>query len=226
MAFGMQTSGGDFLPIIKYDARAGKLFRVDRNMGGGNDAVELPQGTKFALDFGSLEVGYVDFTAQGPVRHMVPFGATIPAQPSDKNDEGKVRFRPGFYAKVAGQSLDGLREWCSNAAVLLNALDDLWNTFAALPESGQGKIPLISIIGSTPVKSGKGAQSSTNYAPIFKINGWIDRPDLFGARTVPAPRGTAQQAAPVAPVAPVAQPAQPAAPPVPPPAAPPASMPF
>lgn len=221
MAFGMQTSGGDFLPIIKYDARAGKLFRVDRNMGGGNDAVELPPGTAFALDFGSLEVGYVDFTAQGPVRHMVPFGATIPQQPGEKNDEGKVRFRPGFYAKVAGQSLDGLREWCSNAAVLLNALDDLWQTFAAAPEAGQGQIPLISIIGSTPVKSGKGAQSSTNYAPIFKINGWIDRPDLFGARTVPAPRAAAQQAAPVVqpaqPVAPVAQASA---------AAPPAAMPF
>jgi len=220
MALGMQTSGGDFLPIIKYDARAGKLFRVDRNMGGGNDVVELPMGTAFAIDFGSLEVGYVDFTAQGPVRHMVPFGTTIPAQPSDKNDEGKVRFRPGFYAKVAGNSLEGLREWCSNAAVLLNALDELWNTFASAAEAAHGQIPLISIIGSTPVKSGKGAQSSTNYAPIFKINGWIDRPDLFGARTVPTPRATAQQAAPVAPVA------QPAAPPVPPPAAPPASMPF
>ena len=31
MPFGLNISGGDFLPIVKYDARAGRFFRVDRD---------------------------------------------------------------------------------------------------------------------------------------------------------------------------------------------------
>ena len=167
--------------------------RVD----GGSDPIELPPGTKFALDLGTLEAGFVAFTAQGPIRHMVPYspGVVLPPQPQDKDGEGKLMFRPGFWTKIAGNALDGVREWCSNAAVLLNALDELYQRVSTTPEAAAGQIPLISISGTVAVKSGSGARASTNYAPVFQLEGWTDRPALLGERTVPPPR--AQQTPPV-----------------------------
>lgn len=230
MAFGMNTKTGDFLPIVKYDARAGKFFKMEKRVDGGSDAIELPPGTKFALDIGTLEAGFVAFTAQGPVRHMVPYsdGVALPAQPQDKDADGKLLFRPGFWVKIAGNALDGAREWCSNAAVLLNALDDLYQQIVHAPEAAAGQIPIICIASTVAVKSGTGTRSSTNYAPVFRIEGYANRPDILGPRTTPIPgtRPAPPQAAPVAPPA-----AQPAAQQTPPPAAPPAaavapSMPF
>jgi len=235
MAFGMQTTSGDFLPIVKYDARAGKFFKVEKLVGGGSNPIEIPMGTKFALDFGTIEAGYVMFSNQGPIRHMKPYvdGVAMPAQPQDKDDKGKLIFRPGFYIKVAGNALDGVREWCSNAQVLLNAMDELYQQYVRAPEAAAGQIPLIAIVSTTPVTTGSGAQKSTNYAPVFRIEGWVLRPDICGPRTTPLPGTTTNgHGAPAA--APQAAPAQPA-PVTPPPAqqapqapaaSPPASMPW
>ncbi len=203
VAFGMNTSSGNFLPIIKYDARAGRLFKVDRDAQGVNQQVDITSPTlQFAIDFGTFEVGFVNFTAQGPVRAMVPFGGHIPDQPQTVDDKGKLVSRPGFYALVAGNAIDGIREWCSNAAILLGALDDLWQEFAEAPDAKAGLIPLISIISAIPVKSGSGATTSTNYRPVFKIVGWVERLPGMGERTIAPPGG----------VLPPSEPKQPAQP--------------
>lgn len=190
MAFGMKTNSAEFLPIVKYDARAGKFFKVEKRVDGGSDAIEIPLGTKFALDTFTFEAGYVMFGPQGPDRHMVPYteGVQLPPQPQDKDADGKLLFRPGFYAKIAGNAIDGVREWCSNAAVLLNAMDELYQQIIRAPETAAGQIPIISIAATVAVKSGSGARSSTNYGPILKLEAWAERPDVLGPRTVPAPR--------------------------------------
>ena len=194
MAFGMQVASGQFLSHVRYDARAGKMFKMDKRADGGSDAVELPPGTRFAVDLGTFEAGYVAFTAQGPVRHMVPYttDTALPPRPADLDSEGKPMFRPGFWTKICGTAVYGAREWFSNAAVLLGAMDDFWTTATASAEAAAGQIPLIAITGTVPVKSGSGARTSTNYAPVIQIVGWVDRPEaLLGPRTVPAPRAQA-----------------------------------
>jgi hypothetical protein len=189
MAFGMKTVTGDFLPICKYDARAGKFFKIEKRLDGGSDPIELPNGTKFALDIGTLEAGYVAFGPQGPIRNMVPYteGVEIPPQPQDKDAEGKFMFRPGFWAKIAGNALDGVREWCSNAAVLVNAMDELYQQVIRAPEAAAGQIPIICIASTVAVKSGSGVRGSTNYVPVLRIEGWALRPDALGPRTVQPP---------------------------------------
>jgi hypothetical protein len=188
-AFGMKTTTGDFLPHVRYDARAGKMFKIEKQPDGRNVPYEIPLGTKFAIDFGSFEAGYMTIGAQGPVRQMQPYinGAVMPPPPQDKDQDGALVFKPGFYTKLAGNALDGVREWCSNAAVVLNAMDELYQTWFSAPEAAQGQIPIISIAGTVPIKSGSGARTSTNYAPIFKIEAWTPRPDVLGPRTVPVP---------------------------------------
>lgn len=235
MAFGYKVTNGDFLPICKFDARSGKFFKVEKQPGQQANDIELPSGTKFAVDFGALEAGWVTFTAQGPVRHMQPYIAGQPtiAQPPDKDAEGKMIYRPGFYVKLAGNALDGVREWIGASAAVMNAMDDLYNLFVLAPESATGQIPIISIPSTIAIKSGTGARSSTNYAPVFRIEGWTARPDILGDRSVPPPAvstmngatGAAMaQAQAVPPVSPPVAPTPAAQPPAA--ATPPAGMPF
>lgn len=213
MAFGYKVTNGDFLPICKFDARSGKFFKVERVPGQPANDIELPPGTKFAVDFRTLEAGWVTFTAQGPVRHMQPYidGQPTIAQPPDKDAEGKAMYRPAFYVKLAGNAIDGVREWIGASAAVMNAMDDLYQAYLQNPEAAAGKIPIISIPSTIAIKSGVGARSSTNYAPVFRIDGWTERPDLLGAPTTPipgsvnghagytaAPAQPAQQAAPAA----------------------------
>ena len=154
------------------------MFRVDRDpISGEKTQVDITgPDLRFAIDFGSLQVGYVQFTANGPVRSMAPYGKPLPAQPQDKDDAGKLVSKPGFYVLIAGKGVGGIREWCSNAAILLGALDELYQVYEQCPEARPaGKILLISVPRTIPVKSGRGAQSSTNYKPEFAIVGWVDR---------------------------------------------------
>ena len=229
MAFGYKVTNGDFLPICKFDARSGKFFKVERVQGAPANDIEVPPGTKFAVDFGGIEAGWCTFTSQGPVRHMQPYieGQATIAQPPDKDSEGKSMFRPAFYIKVVGNALDGVREWIGASAAVMNAMDDLYNLYAVAPEAASGQIPLVVIASTVAIKSGSGAKSSTNYAPVFSISGWVDRPDVLGPRTVPAPAARVNGHAGYTP-APVVQTPTPAgvAPSAAKPAGGPSSMPF
>jgi hypothetical protein len=63
MALGMNydtSGGGDFLPIVKYDARAGRIFRVDR-LDRVNNPVDITRSFKAVIDLENIEVGWLDF---------------------------------------------------------------------------------------------------------------------------------------------------------------------
>ena len=190
MAFGMQTaSTPDFADIVKYDANAGRFFRVDYNLDTREKApvdITTPP-PRFAIDFGSLEVGYGRFTATGPEFHIVPVEQKLPAQPLEKDEKGRLLFRPVFRVKLYGKVLDGLREWASAANCVLETVDDLYNKFRAAPEAQSGKIPIVELTRTIPVVFGRGARQRTLYAPCFSIVGWTDRVPAMGERTVPPP---------------------------------------
>jgi hypothetical protein len=198
MAFGMRTVTGDFLSIVKYDARSGIMTKIDKQPDGTSIPTEIPYGTKFAIDFGTLEAGWVMFGAQGPVRVMVPYydGVQLPPQPQDKDAEGKLMFKSGFYTKICGKALDGAREWVGNAVSLLNALEELYQQYLQAPQAAAGQIPIVCIASKVAIKSGSGLRSSTNWAPVFRIEGWTDRPEMLKERTTPVPIGTAALAPP------------------------------
>ena len=108
MAFGMKTPvAADFAEIVKFDARAGRLFRIDYDPDTRTktqiDITTPPP--RFAMDFGVLEVGYAHFAATGPVFHVVPEGQPLPKQPLDKDDQGRLMFKPVFRVKIFGKIL-------------------------------------------------------------------------------------------------------------------------
>ena len=189
------AGSGDFTPILSYKANQGRLYVRDRtqHVSGEWESTET-EVTKaepaFAVDFGSLEVGWAHFVAgQAPQWSMVPYGQPLPARPASpgNDDKGKaLNYRNGFRIKVAGNAIGGVREFAGNSAALINGMNELHTQFEASAEAAMGKIPVVKMTDTIVVKSGQ----STNFQPVFTIQTWVNRPDVLGPRTVPAPKAT------------------------------------
>lgn len=209
MGLGLQTggAGGDRTPFIKYDARAGRMFRVDRSEKGGEwvtDSVDVTNGFSFVPDLANTKVGWINFSDQGPQKVLVRLGDTMPARPSGTNAKGKAAFQQAFeiLAALPAGIGGGIREFASTAGCVIDAVSELHDVFSASPESKTGKLPVVVLESAVPVKSGQ----STNYKPVFRITGWIDRPPSLpaapaqngfaGASQTPPATGSTQAAPP------------------------------
>lgn len=216
MALGIQTTsgGGDFLGVVKFDARAGRFFRVDRSQDSAgawqSDDVEVPVGSTFVMDLANIEVGWISFTSGRPDFHLVPLGQPLPAKPSADHKQG---LRVRLFAPTL---LGGVREFSHTAKCVLASVDALHDAFSAAPEARAGKVPVVKFAGTTAVKTTGPQGTTTNYAPQLAIEKWIDRPADLPSSVAPGFIATAAAAAPAA--APAA--AKPAAQHVPPPAQP------
>ena len=174
---------GDWLGIIKFDALAGRFWKVDKDAAGQPALTDLI-GKPIAVDLATAQVGWMKFGPTGPIRHMAAMGCPPVPMPDEADASGKPTFKAGFYMRACGQALDGIREWTSTTAVLLDTFDILWAQYQAAPEALAGQIPLIVMTGATPLTRGSGARRQTTYTPIIQITGWVDRPESLGHRTV------------------------------------------
>ncbi len=78
-------------------------------------------------------------------------------------------------------------------------MEDLYGTYMSAPEKAAGKLPVIKLTGTKPVKTKHG----TNYDPSFEIVAWVDRPAVLdGGQEEPVPIQTAPT--PLRPAAPPA----------------------
>lgn len=195
------NSGGDFKPVVKYDARAGRMHRVDRT-DQGKQETEITNGFKAIFDLANIDVGWVRWTEGGaPEWSTVKVGQTKPQKPS--NDHKPV-FRCDI--KLASTLGGDVREFASSANCVIAAMDQLYDACNKAPEFGAGKLPVVALTGATMVKSGTGQKTSTNYAPNFVIAAWIDRPAELMAK--PANVVSAPTPANVPPPAAIPQPQQ------------------
>ena len=187
--FGFSTeasAGGDFLPIVQYDARAGRFFRrdrVDTGNGFANEQVDITQGIKFIADFENIEVGWIIFTpGAAPDFKLVPIGTQLPDRPSPNHKNG-LRFMLKLSKECGGDK--PIREIAGTSKAFLSGIEAVYTTYLAEKAKNPGKLPVLTVDKITPVKTGSGAQSSTNYHPQFKISGWAPRGDLvFEAKGV------------------------------------------
>lgn len=219
MALGLSTGGGggDIKPFVKYDAKAGRLFRADRHQQGdgtyASESVEITNVAQMVMDLANIRVGWIHYSSQGPVRHLVVLGKeAIPPRPEDKGVDGRPVFKQGFEVdlllnKDANGGNSAPRVLGSAAKCVIDAMDDLHDAYTAAAESKAGKLPVVTISGVSPVKSGQ----SINYKPTFTIVSWIDRPQSLsgdapqtppsqsapttGSTVVPPPAAAPQQAA-------------------------------
>jgi hypothetical protein len=200
MALGLSTNcnGGDIKPFIKFDAKAGRLFRVNRVQQSdgtyATDTIEITNNAQMVMDLANIRVGWINYTSQGPIRRLVVLGKEpIASRPDDKDADGKPVFKQGFELDLvlntgANGGNSSPRVLGSAAGCVIEAMDALHDAYSAASESKAGKLPIVKIAGVSPIKSGQ----STNYKPEFAIVGWLDRPASLAA----APQTTSLKTAP------------------------------
>ena len=205
--FGFSTepsAGGDWLPIIKYDARAGRIFRVDKMQGVDgfyNEQIDITQTFKAVIDFDHIEVGWIDFpVGSAPSFYLVPMGQQLPPKPSEKHKNG-VRVLLKLAPSCGGDKQ--VREIASSAKAFLGGIEQVYSEYARekakdkeREKNGEqkkydGQLPVITLVSTTPVTTGSGATKSTNYRPNFAISGWKPRPVDLVHRATQMPSGPA-----------------------------------
>lgn len=208
MGLGLKISSGskDFLPIIKYDARAGRVFRVDKT-DGISTPVDITKKFTAVFDFENVEVGYINFaTGSAPDFVMVPLGSALPVCPSENHKQGMR-----MTVKLGRDCGGDCRELAGTSGAFLASMEKLHDEYLVGAEQNAGKLPVVSLADTVAIESGSGARKSTNYRPVFEITSWVNRPKDLGAntqdaeqppatpaRTAPPSTGSSRAPAPVA----------------------------
>jgi hypothetical protein len=186
----------DFTPIVKYDSRSGRIFRVDRlNTGNGfeNDPVDITQTFKAIFDFENVEIGWMLFAPNvAPSFTLVPIGSQLPGRPSPTHKQG-IRLLMRLSKACGGDK--PVREIAGNAKAFLGGMDEVYGEYKNEKAKYPGQLPVIVLVTTIPVTTGSGEKKSTNYQPKFKIDGWAPRPpDLIHIRAAEAAKPTTQTA--------------------------------
>jgi len=180
--FSTETSqGGDFLPILKYDARAGRFFRVDRvDTGSGfvGESADITNSFKAIVDFDNVEVGWIDFQpGSAPSFALVPMGSKLPDRPTPRHKNG-VRFMVKLAKECTGPDGKAIREVAGTSKAFLSGIENVYLEYQKGKAVNAGKLPVLTLVKTVPIKTGSGEKSSTNYHPVFAIAGWVPRGDL------------------------------------------------
>lgn len=179
--FSTETKSGDFLAILRYDARAGRFFRVDRGdsaSGFAQTLTDITQGIKFVADFDNVETGWINFQpGMAPSLIMVPIGQQRPPRPTEQHKEG-IRFLVKLSKNCVGPEGKAIREVAGTAKAFVAGIEAAYTEYLKYRDANKGKLPVLALERTTPVKTGSGVASSTNYSPVFRIEGWVPRGDL------------------------------------------------
>jgi len=182
------ASNTEFVPVVRYDAKAGRMSRMERVEGVNGwetTRIFIPSDQFKALaDFENVEVGPVNFNTGGApsflmVRRdlLVAEKIAMPERP-DANYKPGIRFMLKLSKDCAGDGKP-VREIASNARAFLSEIAVVIKQYLDEKAQNPGKLPVLALDGDPyPVKSGSGTKSSTNFHPKFKIIGWAPRGDL------------------------------------------------
>lgn len=190
MGFGLNyesTGGGDIVPIIKYDARAGRMFRIDR-VNGVNEPEDITKTFKAVVDLENVEVGFMDFpTGSAPIFVLVPLGDPMPSHPGGNAKQG-VR----IMLKLSKDCGGDVRELATSAKAAMRGLDELHTAFVEGQKKHAGKLPVVAMKDTIAISSEGQGKKTTNYQPVFEIVSWVARP----ADLVHKPKARSTQTAP------------------------------
>ena len=180
MGFGLNlNAGGDFLPIVKFDARAGRIFRIDREDTGGktrSTSQLLRGGSRLSEWRGRL--GRFSVWPGTRFRH----GADRRAAAATADEEPRPGRAPAPHAVVERRraARSGCAKWRRRQRRAIGGLEAL-TTWLAGREQTRARRCVARLAGVKPVPSGGGGQKSTNYEPTFAIVKWVKAPAEFAA---------------------------------------------
>ena len=187
----VNQNSGDFDPYVKYNANSGRWTMKDDS----GAEVEIDKPT-FVADFDNIKTGWLYFREGAAPERVFDADLRTPATKPDKtyvDDKGKTRdcFNRGFQIRLfSGDAFGGVVELSSSSMHMCNAINELYEAYDN--DKQDGKLPVVSYTGYTPMKDKFG----TNYKPNFEIVKWVDRPEAFDA--APAQAEAAPEPAAVA----------------------------
>jgi hypothetical protein len=187
MALGFSTetssSGSKFLPVVKFDAKAGEFIAVNRTPGESagtwdKEEVEISLPTKVVIDMNDLEVGWISFVPTYSCV-MVKAGEKLPPQPS-ADHKHSVRLKLFFKDH-------GLREMTPTSKTVLRAVDQLHDAYLSGSAKNPGKMAVVTIHG-TETKKVSTPQGELRFKiPKWEITGWTDAPAGMKGEEAPKP---------------------------------------
>jgi hypothetical protein len=208
MALGIDTEStgggdsGDRMPYINYNAKAGRIYRIDReNTGEGWETFkqEITNDFQAIMDLENIEIGWLDFpTGAAPSFALSRIGDPTPDRPSPKHKKG---FRVVIkLSQACAGGKPSIRELTGNAKVLVRGFDDLHDQYLSAKGANSGLLPVVKLEKSLEIESeykvdGK-LTKQTNYQPVFKIVKWVPRPDDLAYKPAAAAPAPAAQSAP------------------------------
>jgi len=176
---------GSYLPIVKFDARSGRISRRDRENGENHD-VDITRSFKAIIDCENAEIGFINFNTGGaPQFRMSRFADHTPVEkPTDEGFKRGVR----FIVKLSKECGGDVREFASNAGAFLDGASALDDAFTAGVKENPGKLPVVVLKDTVAKTSSGGAMKTTNYVPVFEIVSWVKRPDdlVYKPRNAPS----------------------------------------
>lgn len=163
-------AAGDFVPYVKYNAKAGRWYTKTDN----GDEIEVANMTAI-FDLAQIKTGWLLFS-EGAAPDTVWDNGSVAAQPSPQHKRG---FSVNAFSP---KELGGVREFSSSSNSAIIAIKELHEAFEAAPEAAKGLVPVVKCESVLPVKSKFG----TNYQPVLKITKWVPRPEALPATVAAA----------------------------------------
>lgn len=169
MPLNLSTGGDDFVPYIKYNAKAGRFYV--RPQGATSD-VEVVN-PRLAFDMENIKTGWLFYSeGSGPEKLWDPSRTQAAPRPA-----GPKKFKRGFEVMVFGNdnipgigSL-GLREFSSTAGNVISAILKMYEAYEKGAPQNLGKVPFFRCVRVLPINGAYG----TNYEPEFELMGWVER---------------------------------------------------
>ena len=189
------TNGGAFRPRVKFNAKAGRVYRLDRVPQADGRAIletEITAQFAFYLALESFADGW--WNRETFKELLVPLGAALPPQPDGRDEHNKPIwvYQVRCAMKLAAAAGGDLRVFSSGAQCVLEPLDRLYSECTSDPK-GRGDewrrwVPAVRMVRTDPVKG----ENGVNYAPVFELVKWVERPpdmpyEPAGAPEVPPP---------------------------------------
>ena len=182
------TASEDFKVYVAFNAKAGRWYTKEDKPDA--ELFEVKDLTA-VFDFNSLRTGWFLFApGVAPVKQLNEKLHVFPPRPSDG-------FKQGFQINLfSGKNLLGVREFASTAGVVIDSMNELYDAYDAASESKSGLLPVVKCVDVRPISGAHG----TNYAPVFQILSWVERPvELIEAavsKPQPDPGAHVREAAP------------------------------
>jgi hypothetical protein len=164
------STGGEFSPFLKYNAKQGRWWVRGENA---TDVEVL--NPRFAIDLENIRVGWVLFPQASPPLFVWDVQGVRGPKPAGDYKDGFKAFIMGTDPQpaLANKPL-GVREWSANAYAAKAGMMDLHRQYWEGKEQNPDKVPVCRCINVKVIKGEYG----DSFEPVFIIETWVERSRL------------------------------------------------